>query len=202
MPRRPTDSAWPWSPPGPAAPTPLPGLPARGSIPRRRSLSPARSSVPIACSTPKASRSACASSAFRKSTSFPSSGPSPSTPSRSWIPRAIRYHLEKAVYLALSGRPGPVWIDIPLDVQASPIDDPATLRGFDPAELNQPAPGNALQAEVRKVIEALNRASVRCSLPATEFAWPRPTEEFHQLRKLLEHSHCRHLVRGRSGSQR
>src|SRR5437879_13876090 len=39
-------------------------------------------------------------------------------------PHEMRYHLEKAVYLARSGRPGPVWIDIPLDVQASPIDDP------------------------------------------------------------------------------
>jgi acetolactate synthase-1/2/3 large subunit len=47
----------------------------------------------------------------------------------------IRYHLEKAIYLARTGRPGPVWIDIPLDVQASPIDDPVTLRRFDPAEL-------------------------------------------------------------------
>src|ERR1700732_3223894 len=38
-------------------------------------------------------------------------------------PTDIRYHLEKAVYLALNGRPGPVWIDIPLDVQASPINE-------------------------------------------------------------------------------
>jgi len=30
----------------------------------------------------------------------------------------IRFHLEKAVYLAKTGRPGPVWLDIPLDVQA------------------------------------------------------------------------------------
>ena len=50
-------------------------------------------------------------------------------------PDDIRYHMEKAVYLALHGRPGPVWIDIPLDVQASPIQDPAALRPFDPAEL-------------------------------------------------------------------
>ncbi len=33
-------------------------------------------------------------------------------------PSSIRYHMEKALYLAKSGRPGPVWIDIPLDVQA------------------------------------------------------------------------------------
>jgi acetolactate synthase-1/2/3 large subunit len=35
----------------------------------------------------------------------------------------IRYHLEKAVYLARNGRPGPVWLDIPLDIQAAMIDE-------------------------------------------------------------------------------
>ncbi len=34
-------------------------------------------------------------------------------------PSTIRYHLEKAHFLAKSGRPGPVWLDIPLDVQAA-----------------------------------------------------------------------------------
>lgn len=43
----------------------------------------------------------------------------------------IRYHLEKAVYLAKHGRPGPVWIDVPLDVQNSKIDE-ASLRSFTP----------------------------------------------------------------------
>lgn len=46
----------------------------------------------------------------------------------------IRYHLEKAVYLAKTGRPGPVWLDIPLDIQGSYI-DVSSLRGFDPNEL-------------------------------------------------------------------
>src|SRR5580692_28839 len=45
-------------------------------------------------------------------------------------PRTIRFHLEKAVYLAKSGRPGPVWIDIPIDVQAAPI-EPDSLSGFE-----------------------------------------------------------------------
>lgn len=42
-------------------------------------------------------------------------------------PEDIRYHLERAIDLARSGRPGPVWIDIPLDVQARQI-DPHALR--------------------------------------------------------------------------
>lgn len=37
-------------------------------------------------------------------------------------PKTIKYHLDKALYLATSGRPGPVVLDIPLDVQAADID--------------------------------------------------------------------------------
>lgn len=48
-------------------------------------------------------------------------------------PHSIRYHFERAVYLAKHGRPGPVWLDIPLDVQAAKVDDEA-LPGYFPAE--------------------------------------------------------------------
>lgn len=47
-------------------------------------------------------------------------------------PSEIAFHLEKAAYLARSGRPGPIWIDVPLDVQGAVI-DPDTLKHFDPA---------------------------------------------------------------------
>ncbi|HWY80306.1 MAG TPA: thiamine pyrophosphate-binding protein [Candidatus Sulfotelmatobacter sp.] len=46
----------------------------------------------------------------------------------------IRYELEKAWYLATTGRQGPVWLDIPLDVQNAMIDE-EELRKFDPAEV-------------------------------------------------------------------
>jgi acetolactate synthase-1/2/3 large subunit len=46
-------------------------------------------------------------------------------------PEEIRYHLEKACYLATTKRPGPVWIDIPLDVQSAQV-DPTTLKPFIP----------------------------------------------------------------------
>lgn len=44
-------------------------------------------------------------------------------------PEEIRYHLERAYYEATSGRKGPVWLDIPLDVQASMI-NVNMLRSF------------------------------------------------------------------------
>ena len=37
-------------------------------------------------------------------------------------PESIKYHLEKAFSLATRGRPGPVWIDIPMDVQYALVD--------------------------------------------------------------------------------
>jgi acetolactate synthase I/II/III large subunit len=73
-------------------------------------------------------------------------------------PATIRYHLEKAVHLALNGRRGPVWIDIPLDVQASQI-DPATLAGFVPdSPLACPDEGQ-LHGQVKHLVEMLNQSS-------------------------------------------
>ena len=46
-------------------------------------------------------------------------------------PADIRYQLERAWYEATSGRKGPVWLDIPLDVQAAAV-DPGVLRSFEP----------------------------------------------------------------------
>lgn len=46
-------------------------------------------------------------------------------------PAKIRYHLEKSLYLATSGRPGPCWLDLPLDIQSAIIETD-TLEGFAP----------------------------------------------------------------------
>ncbi len=51
-------------------------------------------------------------------------------------PQRVRYELERAWHLCQSGRPGPCWIDIPVDVQAADI-DPDSLEGYSP----QPTPG-------------------------------------------------------------
>lgn len=66
-------------------------------------------------------------------------------------PADIRRDLEKAVYLAVSGRPGPTWVDIPLDVQGSKI-DPDTLAPFVPETLEDHAPA---QADIDLIVEKL-----------------------------------------------
>ncbi len=73
-------------------------------------------------------------------------------------PATVRYHVEKALHLATSGRPGPVWLDVPLNVQGAQI-DPATLRGFDP--LTEPAPAwetQDLSGACARIIERLRSA--------------------------------------------
>jgi acetolactate synthase-1/2/3 large subunit len=50
-------------------------------------------------------------------------------------PQKIRYFLEKATYLARTGRPGPVLLDLPVDVQVAEV-NPLELEGFDPAEVD------------------------------------------------------------------
>ncbi len=76
-------------------------------------------------------------------------------------PSTIRYHLEKAVYLALADRRGPVWVDIPLDVQAAQI-DPARLLGFSPPVRTG---DGGLQAQVGELLGFL-RSSERPTVVA------------------------------------
>lgn len=45
-------------------------------------------------------------------------------------PEDIRYHMEKAYYEAMSGRKGPVWIDVPVDIQNKQVPD--EMKGFEP----------------------------------------------------------------------
>jgi len=72
-------------------------------------------------------------------------------------PDSIKYHLEKALYLARNGRPGPVWIDIPLDVQAAEIDE-RELKEFDPGEIMNPFDPDLLKRQVSQAIQLLNQA--------------------------------------------
>ncbi len=54
-------------------------------------------------------------------------------------PARIRYALEKALYLSQIGRPGPCWLDIPLNIQGAFVEE-EELVGFDPEELEKEVP--------------------------------------------------------------
>lgn len=72
-------------------------------------------------------------------------------------PQSVRCELEKALYLASAGRKGPVWLDIPIDVQASKI-DPDALRGYDPHTDNPVANGETLAQQCAEVLKRIREA--------------------------------------------
>ncbi len=71
-------------------------------------------------------------------------------------PELIAYHLERAWYLAQNGRPGPCWLDIPVDIQATQI-DPASLRHYNPSE---DAPVFDSTVVVEQVADVLSRICI------------------------------------------
>jgi len=71
-------------------------------------------------------------------------------------PEDARYVFEKAIYLATSGRPGPVVIDLPYNVQREMI-NPKTLRGYIPPEVDYIS-GNDVNSAAKEVIQKLRRA--------------------------------------------
>ena len=78
-------------------------------------------------------------------------------------PAEVRYVLERAIWMARNHRPGPVWIDVPIDVQSSFVDE-TQLRPFDAVAEGERArdpsllTGRALEQTLHKVIQRLSEA--------------------------------------------
>ena len=67
-------------------------------------------------------------------------------------PLNIKYELDKAIAIALDGRPGPVWLDIPLDVQGAMVDE-KQFREFDPSrEINDPVKHSLVDEQIKQLI--------------------------------------------------
>lgn len=72
-------------------------------------------------------------------------------------PEDIRYLLERAWHLATTGRPGPVWLDIPVNFQGGYVET-EELVGYDPAEDDAQLPPPVSEETVRAVLEKLRTA--------------------------------------------
>lgn len=70
-------------------------------------------------------------------------------------PKTIRYHLDKASYLAQGGRPGPVWLDIPQNVQMANI-EPAAMEPWIPQEIQRPK--DAFIEQLPEIVDLLKKA--------------------------------------------
>src|ERR1039457_2570038 len=99
-------------------------------------------------------------------------------------PLTIRYHLERAWHLAQSGRPGPCWLDIPVDVQAASI-DPASLRGYNPADDHShgdgPSDCSRLKSHCREVLHRIRSAKRPVILAGTGVRAAHAVAEFDEL---------------------
>ncbi len=71
--------------------------------------------------------------------------------------KMVKYHIQKALYLAKSGRPGPVWLDIPLNIQGGYIDTEEFIE-FDPAECNNEIPPTVSEDIINQIIDKINNA--------------------------------------------
>lgn len=72
-------------------------------------------------------------------------------------PKQIRYCLEKALYIATTGRPGPCWIDIPVNFQGFYVDTDE-LYGFDPAEYEAQLAPHVTDEQIDAIIDKIKNA--------------------------------------------
>lgn len=93
-------------------------------------------------------------------------------------PSEIRYQVEKAIHLATTGRRGPCWLDIPLNVQNAQVEF-SELRGFEPASADSLNPAEA--SEVSEVLSLLDGAKCPAILAGTAIRSTNSTELFRRL---------------------
>lgn len=92
-------------------------------------------------------------------------------------PLDIKYELDKAIAIALDGRPGPVWLDIPLDVQGAVVDE-TQFREFDPAEIVDPVKHALVDEQICQLLERIRRAKSPVIYVGNGVRLARRTNEF------------------------
>jgi acetolactate synthase-1/2/3 large subunit len=95
-------------------------------------------------------------------------------------PQSIRYHLERAVYLATHGRPGPCWLDIPVDVQAARVDE-ASLEAYHPSEDAIIFDPQALRDHCREVLTRIRSAERPVIMVGTGVRIAKAVDLFHSV---------------------
>lgn len=94
-------------------------------------------------------------------------------------PNEIKYHIDRAIYEATTGRFGPVWINIPIDIQASIIDEDE-LIDFDESSLSFKQFGS-LDDDIKKVFERLSSAKRPLIVAGHGIRLSGQIENFHKL---------------------
>jgi acetolactate synthase-1/2/3 large subunit len=98
--------------------------------------------------------------------------------------KMIRYHLEEALYLAKEGRPGPVWIDLPLNLQWALI-KPSSLIGFTPSNISSGHQQKFRIEDRQKTYELLRKANRPLFLAGYGIRLAHAEKEFREVVKKL-----------------
>ncbi|MBN2098783.1 MAG: thiamine pyrophosphate-binding protein, partial [Dehalococcoidia bacterium] len=99
-------------------------------------------------------------------------------------PKLIRYHLEKAMHLAVSGRPGPAWLDIPLNVQSSAVDE-ANLKPYNPEENGDAGASGIDERQIDQVVERLSTSQRPLILAGAGIRLAGAADAFYRLAERL-----------------
>ncbi len=100
-------------------------------------------------------------------------------------PESIAYHMDRAIYEATTCRPGPVWLDIPLDVQATMIDE-QTLERWHPEEKPADITEEKLNSIVVDIIKRLNESERPALLAGNGIRLAEARNEFTRLVEVLD----------------
>lgn len=71
-------------------------------------------------------------------------------------PLKIKYYLDKAIYIATHGRPGPVWLDIPMNVQGAMVDEDSLFEYNEKEDVSK-SPLDDINIKVKKTLELFNK---------------------------------------------
>jgi acetolactate synthase-1/2/3 large subunit len=99
--------------------------------------------------------------------------------------QSIRYHLEKALYRARSGRPGPVWLEIPMNIQGAVV-DPKNLPPYDPAEDRIELDHQKIAEQVAHILERIRDAERPVILAGAGIRLAGAVQELHDLIEKLQ----------------
>lgn len=99
-------------------------------------------------------------------------------------PEEIRYELEKCIHLTQEGRPGPVLLDIPLNIQKADI-DPDKLHGFDPNRATMKYDLVEVDSQIEQIIDDLSRAKRPAIMVGMGVRIADASDELRELGELL-----------------
>jgi len=100
-------------------------------------------------------------------------------------PESIRYELEKAIYLAKRGRPGPVHLDMPIDVQKALI-DPEELIGFDATLVEREFDKARIDSQIDRFLSDLLSSERPCLMVGGGVRLADAEEEMLELARVLK----------------